>query len=147
MTLVNSPVETLDYVTGSGIATSASAGTETAVLSTDVVQAAALNLPPAGVPSATIRPVTIEANINVTPGTSTTSVTIRCRAGVGTGGAQIGPAYVHTVGAQATQLHCKWRDTGSAALAAAGSAYTVTISQAGVTVAGAVNNIDIEVKQ
>ena len=149
MTLVSNPLETLDYVTALGIGSPAA---ETAILSTDVVQAYAnpADQQPGSetIPPQTIRPVIVEANLNVLAGTSATAIVVRCRQGVGTGGAQVGPSYTHSLAAGSiAQLQCKFRDSTGVPFAPGGTAYTVTVAQTSGTVAGTVNNIDIEVKQ
>lgn len=151
MTAVQNPLETLDYVTATAVPTNAGAA-EQAILSTDVVQAYANpadeqpgseNISPQAV-----RPVIIEANLNITPGTTTTSVTVKCRQGVGLAGAALPVGFAHTLAAGNTaQLHCKFRDTSGVPFAPGGTAYTVTVTQTAGTAAGAVNAIDVEVKQ
>jgi hypothetical protein len=149
MTVVNAPLTTLDYVTGTGISTGVS--TETTVISTDVITANAPQLPGSGSGGAspqTVRPVKIEANLVVTAGTGTTALVIRCRQGVGTGGAQVGATQTVTLAAGASgQFAFVFRDSSGVPYAAGGTAYTITITQTGGSAAGTVNTVDAEVKQ
>lgn len=151
MPIVANPLETLDYVTGTAIATGAGAA-ETTILSTDVVQAysnPADEQPGSETIAPTVvRPVIVEANLNVTPGTTTSAVVVKCRQGVGTGGTQVGASLTHTLAAGASgQIHCKFRDTSGVPFAPGGSAYTITLTQTAGTAAGTVNAIDVEVRQ
>jgi hypothetical protein len=151
MTLVANALETLDYVTGTAIPTNAGAA-ENTVLSTDVIQAYAnpAEEQPGNevIAPQTVRPVIIEANLNVTPGTTTTAIVIKCRQGIGTGGTQVGSSLTHTLAAGASgQIHCKFRDSSGVPFGPGGTAYTITITQTAGTAAGTVNTVDIEVKQ
>jgi hypothetical protein len=146
MTLVGTPLESVDYVVGSGIATNAGAS-EATVLSTDVIQVNVQATPNVQQPPTTVRPVIIECNMNVTPGTTTSAVVVKCRQGIGTGGTQVGASETHTLAAGSTaQLHFKFRDTSGVADTVAGTAYTITLTQTAGTAAGTVNTVDIEVK-
>lgn len=150
MTIVANALETLDYVTATAVATPVS--TEGTVLVTDNIFA---NVNPAEqqpgsevIAPQVVRPVIIEANLNVTPGAGTTAVVIKCRQGNGTGGAQVGASLTATLAAAASgQLHCKFRDSSGVPFALTGTQYTITITQTGGTGAGTVNTVDIEVKQ
>lgn len=145
MTLVGTPLETLDYVTATGVATNVS--TEGTVVSSDVVQPNVQQLPQNPNPPQVVHPVVIEANLNVTAGAGTTAVVIKCRQGFGTGGTQVGASLTVTLAAAATgQIQCKFRDTSGTPFAPGGTAYTITITQTGGTGAGTVNTVDVEVK-
>lgn len=146
MTAVQQVLETLDYVTATAIASPAA---ETAILSTDVVFAGIpSDLPPAGQSWSVIRPVKIVVNLNITEGTSGTAYVVRCRQGIGIGGALVGLAQTATLAAAATgQFSFVFRDTSGLASGATGTAYTITVAETGATVAGTVNTIDIEVQQ
>lgn len=150
MTLVNQVLETLDYVTATAVASPAA---ETPILSTDVVNPSIpSDLPEqlggGGVPVAyqVVRPVKIVVNLNITEGTTGTAFVVRCRQGVGIGGALVGPALTVTLAAAASgEFTFVFRDTSGVPFAGAGTAYTITIAETGATAAGTVNAIDIEV--
>ena len=137
MTAVQTPVETVSYVTASAVSSPAA---ETAFLTSDPLSA---SVPP---PATFVqRPVTIRAQTNITAGTGTTAVVIRCRQGSGTGGTLIGVARTQTIAAAATEeMMSVFRDTSPLA---GSSPYTITVAQTGNTVAGTVNAIDVEVTQ
>jgi hypothetical protein len=150
MTLVQNPLETLDYVTGTAISSPAA---NTAILTTDVVNATAnpADQQPAGIDQASpqvVRPVIVEANINITAGTGATAVVVSCYQGATVGGTQVQTSRTHTLAAAASgQLHFKFRDTSGVPYGAAGTAYTIGIAETGASAAGTVNYIDIEVRQ
>jgi hypothetical protein len=149
MTLVSQVLETLDYVTATAVSSPAA---ETAILSTDVVQPSipeGLPQPEPGAPTwQTTRPVKIVVNLNITEGTSGTAFVVRCRQGVGTSGALVGVAQTVTLAAAANgQFSFVFRDTSGAAFAPGGTAYTITVAETSATVAGTVNDIDVEVQQ
>lgn len=135
MTLVGTPVETLDFVRVTGVATNVS--TETAIASTDVVNA---GINPGN------RPVVVKAILNITAGAGTTAVVVNCRQGVGTGGTQVGASVTVTLAAGASgSFSVVFRDTSG--VPQGGTAYTITVTQTGGTAAGTVNVADVEVTQ
>lgn len=145
MTLVANPLVTLVYNTTTAVSSPAA---ETAILTSDFVQGNVIPLPNNPASPQVIRPVVVEANLNVTAGTGTTALVIKCRQGGGTGGTQVGASQTHTLAAGASaQLHLKFRDSSGAPIATGGCQYTITVTQTGNTVAGTVNTIDIEAKQ
>jgi hypothetical protein len=149
MTAVLNPLETLDYVTATAVASPAA---ETAILSTDAIQAYAN---PADEQPGTetiapqvVRPVKLECNMNISTGTATTALVVKCRQGVGTGGAQVGASLTITVAASTSyQLAFVFRDSSGTPYALGGTAYTITVTETSATGNGTVNAIDIEVKQ
>lgn len=146
MTLVNNVLSTLDYVTATAVASPAA---ETAIVSTDVINAAIpSDLPqPGGIAWQTVRPVKIVVNANVTEGTTGTAFVVRCRQGVGVGGALVGAALTVTLAAAAlAQFSYVFRDSSGVPFAGAGTAYTITVAQTAATANGAVT-IDVEVQQ
>ena len=147
MTAVNQQLETLDYVAALAVASPAA---ETAILSTDVITVGIpSDLPnfPAGVAYQVVRPVKIVVNLNVTEGTTGTAFVVRCRQGVGVGGALVGTAKTVTLAATASaQFSNVFRDSSGVPFSGAGTAYTITVAQTGATAAGAVD-IDVEVQQ
>jgi hypothetical protein len=151
MTAVLQVLETLDYVTATAVASPAA---ETAILSTDVINASIPpDLPQPGVPGGavagtTVRPVKIIVSLNITEGTSGTAFVVRCRQGVGVGGTLVGVALTVTLAAAASgQFTFVFRDSSGVPFAPAGTAYTITVAETAATVAGTVNAIDIEVQQ
>lgn len=150
MTAVLQVLETLDYVTATAVASPAA---ETAILSTDVINASSPpDLPQPGalaaVPGTTVRPVKIIVNLNITEGTTGTAFVVRCRQGVGVGGAPVGLAQTVTLAAAANgQFSFVFRDSSGVPFAAAGTAYTITVAETGATANGTVNSIDVEVQQ
>jgi hypothetical protein len=150
MTLVQNPLETLDYVTA---ATVSSPSAETAIVTTDTIQAYAN---PADQQPGTeqvspqvVRPVKVEINMNITTGTAATALVIRVRQGTGVSGTVIGPgAQTITVAAATTyQLAFVFRDTSGVPFAPGGTTYTVTVAETSASAAGTVTTIDTEVKQ
>ena len=134
MTLVETPLDTLDYVNGSAIPSPAA---ETAILSTDVAFS--------GISTRQIR---IRVNLNITEGTTGTAFVVRLRRGSGTGGALVQAALTVTLAAAANaQFSHTFQDAPDNLNASAGGQYTVTIAETGATVNGTVNAIDIEVLQ
>jgi len=147
MTAVQQVLETLDYVTATGFSSPAA---ETAILFTDVIQAGVpSDIPqPGGTPWQTVRPVKIVVNMNITEGTSGTAYVVRCRQGIGTGGTQVGPSITVTLAAAASgEFAFVFRDSSGVPFQPGGTAYTITVSQTGASVAGTVNAIDVEVVQ
>jgi hypothetical protein len=143
MTLVQQQVETLDYVTATAVSSPAA---ETAIVSTDVINAGWPSDAPQNFP--VVRPVKLTVNFNITEGTSGTAFVVRCRQGVGTGGAQVGPTLTVTLAAaQNMSFTFVFRDSSGVPFAAAGTAYTITVAETAATVAGTVNAIDVEVQQ
>lgn len=144
MPVVNNPLVTLDYVTQTGVSSPAA---ETAILTSDVVNPNVIQNPNNPNAPTVIRPVVIEADMNITAGTGTTALVIKCRQGGGTGGTQVGASLTHTLAAGASaQVRCKFRDTSGVPVGP-GTSYTITVTQTGNTVAGTVNAIDMEIKQ
>jgi hypothetical protein len=150
VTAVLQQLETLDYVTATAVASPAA---ETAILSTDVINA---SVPPdlpqpgalAAVAGTTVRPVKIIVSLNITEGTNGTAFVVRCRQGVGVGGTLVGVALTVTLAAAASgQFTFVFRDSSGVPFAPAGTAYTITVAETAATVAGTVNAIDIEVQQ
>jgi len=141
MVAVQQQLETLDYVTAAAVASPAA---EAAILSTDVVSPGVpSDMPPGGVPWAVIRPVKVVVNLNITEGTTGTAFVVRCRQGIGTGGALVGLAQTVTLAAAANgQFSFVFRDTSGLT-----TAYTITVAETAATVAGTVNSIDVEVVQ
>lgn len=147
MTLVQQQLETLDYVTATAVASPAA---ETAILSTDAIQAGIPSDVPqvGGVPWATVRPVKIVVNLNITEGTTGTAFVVRCRQGVGVGGALVGVALTVTLAAAASgEFTFTFRDSSGVPFAPGGTAYTITVAETAATANGTVNAIDIEVQQ
>lgn len=116
--------------------------TETALISTGVLQAA---LPQAmGQQGPASQPVKISGVLAVTAGTGVTSVTLRVRQGVGTGGTVIGAAIPLTLAAtNSGVLAFSVEDTTG--VLEAGTAYTVTLVQTGASAASTPNTFDLEV--
>lgn len=148
MTAVNQVLETLDYVTATAVASPAA---ETAILSTDVVTVGIpSDLPnlPGSVAYQVTRPVKIVVNLNITEGTTGTAFVVRCRQGVGVGGALVGVAQTVTLAAAANgQFTFVFRDSTGVPFSGAGTAYTITVAETGATANGTVNSIDVEVQQ
>lgn len=141
MVAVQQQLETLDYVTAAAVSSPAA---ETAILSTDVVSPGVpSDMPPGVTPWGVIRPVKVVVSLNITEGTSGTAFVVRCRQGIGTGGALVGLAQTVTLAAAANgQFSFVFRDTSGLT-----TAYTITVAETAATVAGTVNSIDVEVVQ
>jgi len=145
MTAVLSPLETLAYNTATAVASPAA---ETAILSTDAVTAGVYvpAVPAAAVSPFVTHPVIIRVNINITEGTTGTAFVVRCRQGVGVGGALVGTARTVTLAAAASfDGTLVFRDT--APVTPGASAYTITVAETGATANGTVNAIDVEILQ
>lgn len=81
----------------------------------------------------------LSVSMNFTPGTAQTSLTLRIRQGVGTGGTLVGIAHVNTtVAAAPIETAIQEQDTSAFALAQQGGQYTVT-AQANAAGPGTVN--------
>lgn len=118
--------------------------TETALISTPVLQAAlpgAFGQPPG---QAAPQPVRINGNINILAGTGVTALVIRVRQGVGVAGAVVGAAQTLTIAAGATGAFSFAVDDTTGAIEA-GTAYTVTMVQTGASAASTPNTFDLEV--
>jgi len=119
----------------SGLSNSA-ASAETVVYTTPAVQ-----IGPVGVPN----PIDISGSINLTAGTGTTAVVIRCRQG-GLTGPLVGVALTHTLAAAAlASISFGFTDTTTFLEQAGGGQYVITVQQTGGTGAGTSNAIDIKV--
>ena len=83
-------------------------------------------------------PNLIEGTINVTPGTSTTAVVVKCRQGSLIGGTQVGPSLTQTLAATANgNIPFQFED--AAPVANAGNQYNITVTQTAGAAAGTVN--------
>lgn len=116
----------------------------TAGVSSPAAETAIASTPALGIsPPANATGVIIRGSLNVTAGTGTTAVVLRCRAGVGTGGAQIGNPLTVTLAAGASDtIPIDFEDSN---FSDPGLAYTITLAQTGNSVAGTVNQIEVEV--
>ena len=88
-------------------------------------------------------PVSITGTVNITPGTSTTGITIRIRQGSLTGPV-IGVAPLHTVVAGAPQS-ISFGGTDATTFLESPNSYVITAQQTAGTVAGTTNMVDVEV--
>lgn len=85
-------------------------------------------------------PIYISGSLNFTTGASTTSVTVRCRRGVGVAGALVQETEPYTIGAAANAtIPFGFQDIPGAV---AGQQYTITIQQTAATGNGTVNNAE-----
>lgn len=92
---------------------------------------------------ATATGVIIRGSLNVTAGTSATAVVIRCRAGAGTGGPLIGAALTHTLAAgNSASIPYDFVDSN---FTDPGQSYTITVAQTSASVAGTVNQAEVEI--
>lgn len=83
----------------------------------------------------------IEGSLNITAGSGTTSVTLRCRRGNGITGTQIGASISLPLAAGATNSF-PFDFTDAAAPANGFAGYSITVQQSAGTGAGTVNEID-----
>lgn len=140
MTLVGTPLEVLDFVTATAVASPAA---ETSILATDVIQSGG----GIGMPAAN-RPAKITVTINITEGTTGTAFVLRLRQGTLVSGALVGAALTVTLAAAANfQGTFVFRDASGVINQPGGSAYNVTVAETGATANGTVNAIDIQVEQ
>lgn len=111
-----------------------------AVTLVTTTEAAAITLPVSQVAiELTAQGRVIRGLLNVTPGTGTTALVLRCRQGTGIAGALVGTA--DTVGVTAAvnaQVPFSFLDTAIAP--PANNVYTVTVQQTGATANGTIND-------
>ena len=139
---VGSPAVVLHRYAGQALGALPANATETALLSTAVLQAA---LPGAfGQPGASPQPVRISGVINLTAGTGVTAIVLRVRQGVGTGGAVVGAAQTFTLAA-GNSASIPFAVDDVTGLIQSGTAYSITVVQTGATGASTVNTFDSEV--
>lgn len=109
-------------------------------------ETAALTISPAVIISAPSgEGVMISGSLNITAGTGTTAVAVRCRRGVGVGGTQVGPTVNVTLAAgNSATIPFDHFDTAASATQSdpvLGDQWTITVQQTGGTAAGTVNYI------
>jgi hypothetical protein len=122
--------------TGSGLV-NPGASAETVVYTTP-----AISIGPTG---PTVNPIDISGSLDVTTGTGTTAVQVRCRQGTVTG-TQVGPTFQHTIAASTRGvLTFGFTDMSAFTEQAGGGAYVITAQQVGGTGAGVSNAIDVKV--
>lgn len=118
------------------VATPASAA-ETAIVSCSPALVASADVDQNG--------LVIRGYLNVTTGATATAAVIRCRRGVGTGGALIGVANTHTIGAAVSgSIPFSFNDLAPATVDTPPQ-YTITLSVTGQSGAGTVNDGCIEI--
>lgn len=83
-------------------------------------------------------PIAVTGTANITTGTGTTAVTVRCRRGTGVAGALVGVSIVHPQAAS-TQDEISFDFTDSPG-AVAGQTYSITVQQTAGTGAGTFNS-------
>lgn len=84
----------------------------------------------------------VSGDIQITPGTGTTAVTLRCRYGGGTGGAlvdSVAAPVIPVSAGVATSIPFNFFDTSNTNEVQGGVQYTLTIQQTGGTATGSVN--------
>lgn len=136
MTLISTPLETLDYVSAGG---GNSPAAETAIVSTDVVQVGS---------QLGNRPIITSVTLNITTGVGATALVVNLRVGVGVGGTLIGSRTVTVTASTTYQLTFVFDEPPTqAAASAGGSAYTVTVAETGASANGTVNSVKVEMRQ
>jgi hypothetical protein len=123
----------------SATAVATNVSTETAILtipfSSGATANALLGIPVASAAGKNV----VLGSMNITAGTGTTAVVVKCRQGAGTvAGTQVGPSKTVTLAATATaEIPLAFQDTAPNSA----EAYTITVTQTGGTAAGTVNAI------